>query len=59
MTGEHVTECTGGAYKISDSDLATRYLTSCDPRLNADQVLELAYLIADAFKQAEPLAKPE
>ncbi len=54
MTGEHVTECTGGAYKISDSDLATRYLTSCDPRLNADQVLELAYLIADALKQAKP-----
>ncbi len=54
MTGEHVTECTGGAYQISDSDLATRYLTSCDPRLNADQVLELAYLIADAFKYAEP-----
>lgn len=54
MTGEHVTECTGGAYAITDSDLATRYLTSCDPRLNADQVLELAYLIADALKHAEP-----
>ena len=54
MTGEHVTECTGGAYQISDSDLATRYRTSCDPRLNADQVLELAYLIADALKQAKP-----
>jgi len=53
MTGEHVTECTGGAYEISDSDLATRYLTSCDPRLNADQVLELAYLIADTLKQAK------
>ncbi len=50
MTGEHVTECTGGAYRISDSDLATRYLTSCDPRLNADQVLELAYLVADALR---------
>lgn len=54
MTGEHVTECTGGAYRISDSDLATRYLTSCDPRLNADQVLELAFLIADALKQVAP-----
>lgn len=54
MTGEHATECTGGAYAITDSDLATRYLTSCDPRLNADQVLELAYLIADALKHAEP-----
>ena len=53
MTGEHVTECTGGAYRISDSDLATRYLTSCDPRLNADQVLELAFLMADALQEAK------
>jgi 3-deoxy-7-phosphoheptulonate synthase len=53
MTGEHVTECTGGAYRISDADLATRYLTSCDPRLNADQVLELAYLMADALQEAK------
>ena len=58
MTGEHVTECTGGAYQISDSDLATRYLTSCDPRLNADQVLELAYLIADAFIHVQPEPSP-
>ncbi len=50
MTGELVTECTGGAYQITDSDLGTRYLTQCDPRLNADQVLELAYLIADSLK---------
>ena len=53
MTGEHVTECTGGAYQISDSDLGTRYLTQCDPRLNGDQVLELAYLMADTLKQAK------
>ncbi|MFA9421650.1 MAG: class II 3-deoxy-7-phosphoheptulonate synthase [Gammaproteobacteria bacterium] len=53
MTGEHVTECTGGAYAISDADLGTRYLTQCDPRLNADQVLELAYLMADSLKQAK------
>ena len=53
MTGEHVTECTGGAYRISDSDLATRYLTACDPRLNANQVLELAYLIADALQEVK------
>ena len=58
MTGEHVTECTGGAYKISEADLGTRYLTSCDPRLNADQVLELAYLIADAFKHKLPRSIP-
>jgi len=50
MTGEHVTECTGGAYQITDSDLGSRYLTQCDPRLNADQVLELTYLIADSLK---------
>ena len=50
MTGQHVTECTGGAYRILDSDLSARYLTQCDPRLNADQVLELAYLIADTLK---------
>jgi 3-deoxy-7-phosphoheptulonate synthase len=54
MTGEHVTECTGGAYQITDSDLSTRYMTSCDPRLNADQVLELAYQIADAFVHTAP-----
>ncbi|NNE63515.1 MAG: 3-deoxy-7-phosphoheptulonate synthase class II [Gammaproteobacteria bacterium] len=51
MTGEHVTECTGGAYRISDEDLGKRYRTQCDPRLNADQVLELAYLIADNLKE--------
>lgn len=53
MTGEHVTECTGGAYQITDSDLSSKYLTSCDPRLNGDQVLELAYLMADALKEAK------
>jgi 3-deoxy-7-phosphoheptulonate synthase len=50
MTGQHVTECTGGAYKISDEDLAECYQTQCDPRLNADQVLELAFLVADHLK---------
>ncbi|MCH8104578.1 MAG: 3-deoxy-7-phosphoheptulonate synthase class II [Proteobacteria bacterium] len=52
MTGENVTECTGGAYQISDSDLSTRYLTRCDPRLNANQVLELAFLVADSLKES-------
>ena len=46
MTGQHVTECTGGAYKISESDLAECYQTQCDPRLNADQVLEMAFLLS-------------
>ncbi|MDH5356206.1 MAG: 3-deoxy-7-phosphoheptulonate synthase, partial [Gammaproteobacteria bacterium] len=53
MTGEDVTECTGGAYRISDEDLGQRYHTQCDPRLNADQVLELAYLMADTLKEAK------
>ncbi|GAA5524470.1 phospho-2-dehydro-3-deoxyheptonate aldolase [Microbulbifer aestuariivivens] len=47
MTGQHVTECTGGAWKISEEDLATCYETQCDPRLNADQVLELAFRVSD------------
>jgi 3-deoxy-7-phosphoheptulonate synthase len=51
MTGQHVTECTGGAYQISDDDLAQAYKTQCDPRLNADQVLEMAFLVADHLKQ--------
>ncbi|WP_100655605.1 class II 3-deoxy-7-phosphoheptulonate synthase [Alteromonas flava] len=50
MTGQHVTECTGGAYKISDDDLAQAYQTQCDPRLNADQVLEMAFLVADRLR---------
>jgi len=53
MTGQHVTECTGGAYQISDEDLAQAYQTQCDPRLNADQVLEMAFLVADHIKQAK------
>ncbi len=50
MTGQHVTECTGGAYKISDDDLAEAYKTQCDPRLNADQVLEMAFLVSEQLK---------
>ncbi|MFK8020359.1 MAG: class II 3-deoxy-7-phosphoheptulonate synthase [Pseudomonadales bacterium] len=50
MTGQHVTECTGGAYKISDDDLAECYRTQCDPRLNAGQVLELAFCVADLMQ---------
>ncbi len=50
MTGEDVTECLGGAQAISESDLADRYHTHCDPRLNAQQSLELAFLMAEALK---------
>lgn len=47
MTGQDVTECIGGGQKITDDILGSRYHTACDPRLNASQVLELAFLIAD------------
>lgn len=50
MTGQNVTECTGGARAISDDDLGSRYHTHCDPRLNADQSIELAFLVADRLK---------
>jgi 3-deoxy-7-phosphoheptulonate synthase len=51
MTGQDVTECTGGAKAVTDQTLADRYHTHCDPRLNASQALELAFLIAGALKQ--------
>ena len=51
MTGQDVTECTGGAQKISENDLSNRYRTHCDPRLNADQALELAFLISEEIKK--------
>ncbi|MBC6439921.1 MAG: 3-deoxy-7-phosphoheptulonate synthase class II [Rhodospirillales bacterium] len=50
MTGQNVTECLGGAQAISDEDLASRYHTHCDPRLNASQALELAFLIAEQLR---------
>jgi 3-deoxy-7-phosphoheptulonate synthase len=55
MTGQDVTECIGGAQAITDEKLADRYHTHCDPRLNASQSLELAFLIAEGLK-AERLA---
>ncbi|MBN9021783.1 MAG: 3-deoxy-7-phosphoheptulonate synthase class II, partial [Rhizobiales bacterium] len=51
MTGKNVTECTGGARAISAEDLSDRYHTHCDPRLNADQSLELAFLVAELLKR--------
>ena len=53
MTGNDVTECTGGISGVSEADLASRYETQCDPRLNAEQALELAFLIADCVKEAK------
>ena len=53
MTGQDVTECTGSkSCDIKTDDLTSRYHTQCDPRLNADQSLELAFMIADALKDA-------
>jgi len=51
MTGQDVTECLGGAQAISETNLSTRYHTHCDPRLNASQSLELAFLIAETLKK--------
>jgi len=52
MTGKNVTECIGGTFVVREEDLSSRYHTHCDPRLNADQSLELAFLIADTLKEA-------
>ncbi len=52
MTGQDVTECVGGAHDIADEDLSSRYHTHCDPRLNANQALEMAFLISDELKNA-------
>ena len=52
MTGEDVTECTGGMRAVTDEDLSARYHTACDPRLNASQSLELAFLVARSCSTA-------
>ena len=51
LTGEDVTECTGGAQDISDGDLGRRYETACDPRLNTQQSLEMSYLVAEMLRR--------
>ena len=51
MTGKDVTECTGGLRAVTDEDLSDRYHTACDPRLNASQSLELAFLVAEALSE--------
>ncbi len=50
MTGRDVTECVGGAHRLTEHDLSRSYETSCDPRLNAEQSLELAFLVAEELK---------
>ncbi len=59
MTGKNVTECTGGAQSISDADLSNRYHTYCDPRLNANQALELAFLVAERLRRDRVHAEPQ
>jgi 3-deoxy-7-phosphoheptulonate synthase len=51
LTGNNVTECLGGARKIDDADLGTKYETACDPRLNNEQSLELAFLVTDLLRE--------
>ena len=51
MTGQNVTECLGGTKKISEEDLTDRYHTHCDPRLNANQALDLSFLISERLKE--------
>ena len=60
LTGQNVTECVGGAQAITEARLGDRYHTHCDPRLNADQSLELAFLIAETLKdrrETEPMLR--
>jgi len=59
MTGQEVTECIGGAQAITEARLADRYHTHCDPRLNASQALELAFLIAEQLKRERADLKKE
>ncbi|MEI2743746.1 MAG: 3-deoxy-7-phosphoheptulonate synthase class II [Candidatus Competibacter sp.] len=59
LTGQDVTECVGGAQAITEQGLADRYHTHCDPRLNASQSLELAFLIAETLKDYRRATAPE
>lgn len=59
MTGQDVTECTGGVRAVSDEDLSDRYHTACDPRLNASQSLELAFLVADELSNRRDAHKTQ
>jgi 3-deoxy-7-phosphoheptulonate synthase len=64
LTGDDVTECLGGAFQLAESDLENRYQSVCDPRLNRNQSLELAFMIAERLNQSSaarrvPIAPPE
>jgi 3-deoxy-7-phosphoheptulonate synthase len=56
MTGQNVTECLGGARAVAEGELADRYRTHCDPRLNGEQALELAFLVAERLKSERAAA---
>ena len=55
MTGDDVTECLGGGSNIVETDLNSRYHTHCDPRLNAEQALEMAFYVASRLRRREDL----
>ena len=59
MTGQNVTECLGGMQNLVDADLSSRYHTACDPRLNASQALELAFLLAEELEKSAPASQAE
>jgi 3-deoxy-7-phosphoheptulonate synthase len=54
MTGDNVTECVGGVSAVTEATLSDRYNTHCDPRLNASQALELAFLVAEEIGRQKP-----
>jgi len=58
LTGENVTECMGGARNIQDHEVAERYETACDPRLNNEQSLEMAFLIAEMLSAGSSVNRP-
>ena len=58
MTGQDVTECTGGVRAVTDENLSDRYHTACDPRLNASQSLELAFLVAEELGHTRKVRRP-
>lgn len=59
MTGKDVTECLGGMHGLASADLSSRYHTACDPRLNASQALELAFLLAEELEKSAPESQAE
>jgi 3-deoxy-7-phosphoheptulonate synthase len=55
LTGDAVTECTGGSVELGDDDLSVNYTSYCDPRLNEKQALELAFLVAGSYREGNGL----